>query len=131
MTTCLLRCESPGVDSNIHLYNLLSFYPWGEAMGTSRVVITRLVIASAIVMVLASCGGGGGSSPTLIPGTATAGGYNLSVFITAPTAPQHPDSIVQLGSSIFIAYQNAGEVKDGSVPGITNAVVQYDLQGNL
>ncbi|AIY40887.1 hypothetical protein LT85_1729 [Collimonas arenae] len=35
-----------------------------------------------------------------------------------------------MGSSIYIAYQNAGEVKDGSVPGITNAIVQYDLKGS-
>jgi hypothetical protein len=38
---------------------------------------------------------------------------------------------VQIGSSIFIGYQNAGDVKDGSNPGLTNSVVQYDLKGNL
>jgi len=42
-----------------------------------------------------------------------------------------PDSIVQLGKSVYIGYQNAGDVKDGSVPGLTNTVVQYDLNANL
>jgi hypothetical protein len=42
-----------------------------------------------------------------------------------------PDSIVQMGKSIFIGYQNAGDVKDGSNPSLTNSVVQYDLKANL
>jgi hypothetical protein len=39
----------------------------------------------------------------------------------------HPDSIIQVGTTLFIGYQNAGDVKDGSVPGLMNEVVQYDL----
>jgi len=98
-------------------------------MDMSKLVIARLVAASAIG-VLSACGGGG-SSQAPPPNTATANGYTLTVFVQAPKPTQHPDSIVQMGSSVFIAYQNAGEVKDGSDPTITNAVVQYDLSGNV
>ena len=90
-----------------------------------------LVVGSALA--LAACGGSDSSrSSTLpVPNTATASGFTLSVFATAPMATMKPDSIVQFGNMVFVAYQNAGEVKDGSVPGITNAVVQYDLSGNM
>jgi hypothetical protein len=67
----------------------------------------------------------------MIPNTATAPGYTLSVFVKAPTSTQKPDSIVQMGSNIFIGYQNAGDVKDGSNPALTNSVVEYDLKANL
>lgn len=95
---------------------------------------TSIALMISVVMALSACGGGSDNpSPvaaTPIPNTATAAGYTLAVFAQAPSATQKPDSIVQLGSSVFIGYQNAGEVKDGSVPGITNQVVQYDLNGN-
>jgi hypothetical protein len=99
-------------------------------MNTNKFVTARLLTTLAIATVLSACGGGGGSqSPP--PNTAVANGYALSVFAQAPNSTQRPDSIVQMGNSIFIAYQNAGEVKDGSDPTIANAVVQYDLSGNL
>lgn len=95
----------------------------------------KFVIALAIVTVLSACSGGdqsvppGGQGP---PANAvTANGYSLSVFVQAPSATQHPDSIVRMGSSLFIGYQNAGDVKDGTNPNLTNSVVQYDLSGNL
>ncbi len=95
--------------------------------------MNKPVLAGALVGVLAlsACGGDSTSTPTTmpVPNTATAAGFTLSVFATAPSATSKPDSIVSMGSSVYIAYQNAGEVKDGSVPGITNAVVQYDLSG--
>ena len=102
-------------------------------MDTNKFAIAKLVIASTMVTILSACGGGGSSGgPAGIPqGVALASGYSISVFAKAPMTTQRPDSIIQVGSSIFVAYQNAGEVKDGSVPGITNAVVQYDLSGNL
>ena len=102
-------------------------------MDANKFAIARLVIGSAMVTVLSACGGGGGNSgPAAIPpGVALASGYSISVFAKAPMTTQRPDSIIQAGSSVFVAYQNAGEVKDGSVPGITNAVVQYDLSGNV
>ncbi len=102
-------------------------------MGTNKFAIAKLVIASTMVTILSACGGGGSNGgPAGIPlGVALANGYSISVFAKAPMTTQRPDSIIQAGSSVFVAYQNAGEVKDGSVPGITNAVVQYDLSGNL
>jgi hypothetical protein len=100
-------------------------------MDTNRFVVARLAIALAFVAVLSACGGGGNSSPATIPNVALAGGYGLSVFAQAPLATQRPDSILLSGNTVFVAYQNAGEVKDGSDPTITNAVVQYDLSGNL
>ena len=67
---------------------------------------------------------------TPVADTRTATGYGLSVFVTAPKSTMHPDSIVLQGSTIYIGYQNAGDVKDGSVPGLTNTVIGYDFQGN-
>jgi hypothetical protein len=71
------------------------------------------------------------ANPATVPNTATASGYALSVWVTAPKPTMKPDSIVLLGSNIYIGYQNAGDVKDGSVPGLTNSVVQYDFSANL
>lgn len=66
--------------------------------------------------------------PTTPPAnTATATGYTLSVWVKAPTATMKPDSIVRFNNTVFIAYQNAGEVKDGSVPGVMNTIIQYDF----
>ena len=96
---------------------------------TSR--LTLLAIAAS----LAACGGSSNSTPTVtaavaVPNTASATGLILSVFAQAPTATSKPDSIVQMGGNVYIAYQNAGEVEDGSVAGVSNAIVQYDLAGN-
>ena len=79
---------------------------------------------------MGACGdSSGGSKP--VPFTATAPDYKLSVFVVAPTSTMKPDSIVLMGTSIYIGYQNAGDVKDGSNPALTNSVVQYDLKANL
>lgn len=91
----------------------------------------------AIALSLASCGGDGNPasaalSTTSTPAnTATASGLSLTVFAQAPASNNKPDSIVQSGNTIFIGYQNAGDVKDGSVAGLVNSVVQYDLSGNV
>lgn len=98
----------------------------------------RLVsISFAVAAVLAACGGGSlpnpptpPTPPAPVPNTATANGLTLSVFANAPNANSKPDSIVQFGGSVYIGYQMVGDVKDGSVPGLTNTVVQYDLKGN-
>jgi hypothetical protein len=97
---------------------------------------TVVGIALALSGWVGGCGGGGHSTTTpttstTVPNTAVAPGYNLSVFVVAPATTMHPDSIIQVGSSIFIGYQNTGDVKDGSVPGLTNEVVQYDLTTNV
>jgi hypothetical protein len=92
---------------------------------------TVVGIALSFCAWLGGCGGGSHKStpppPAKVPNTATATGYTLSVFITAPTKTMKPDSIIQVGSNLFIGYQNAGDVKDGSVPGLMNEVVEYDL----
>jgi hypothetical protein len=100
-----------------------------------------LLSAMSAAALLTACGGGSSSSPGIpgsapvntaqVPNTATASGYSLSVFATAPSAKAKPDSIVQYKNTVFIGYQMAGDVKDGSVPGLTNTVVQYDLNGNV
>src|ERR1700681_4710509 len=103
--------------------------------------IIAIVVPLALSACLSGCGGpppGTPASSTTItpppgpvPNTATASGFTLSIFVKAPAATMKPDSIVQLGNSVYIGYQNAGDVKDGSVPGLTNTVVQYDLNANL
>ena len=85
---------------------------------------------------IGGCGGGGHKSTgpttsTTVPNTAVATGYNLSVFVTAPATNLHPDSIIQVGTTLFIGYQMSGDVKDGSNPALTNQVVQYDLTANV
>lgn len=101
-------------------------------MNASRYLIAKLVIALAIVTTLSACDNGGSSNgPATIPNVGLAPGYGISVFVQAPSATQKPDSIVQMGNTVFIGYQQSGDVKDGSVPGLTNQVVQYDLSGNL
>lgn len=97
---------------------------------------TSIAVMVSVVMALSACGGSDNPSPAAtsaaaVPNTATASGYSLSVFAKAPSSNLKPDSIVMMGSNVFIGYQNGGEVKDGSVPGITNQVVEYDLSGNV
>jgi hypothetical protein len=86
-----------------------------------------LAVSLALSACLSNCGNNSTSSLQLPAGAATASGYTLSVFIKAPMSTMKPDSIIQVGTTIFIGYQNAGDVKDGSVPGLTNEVLQYDL----
>jgi len=100
-------------------------------------VLKVLGIALALSAWLGGCGGSshhtatGPTTSTTVPNTAVAPGYNLSVFTTAPATNMHPDSIIQVGTSLFIGYQMAGDVKDGSNPALTNQVIQYDLTANV
>jgi hypothetical protein len=102
--------------------------------------ITAITAALALCACLSACSGGKlpdppatppAPSPSTIPNTATAKGYTLSIFVKAPLSTEKPDSIILFGNTIYIGYQNAGDVKDGSVPGLTNEVVQYDVNANL
>ena len=107
-----------------------------------RMLRMNFIFATAVCLTLCGCLGCGGThafpagsrdvAPLSTPpaNTATAAGYTLSVWVKAPDAASKPDSIVQFGNSVFIGYQKAGDVKDGSVPGLTNTVVQYDLNAN-
>ena len=107
----------------------------------SKSLITTIVV-SLVFLGLCGCGSRGNNVPlpsgtavpqpnaTPVTNTSTATGYGLSVFVTAPTSTMHPDSIVRLGSTIYIGYQNTGDVKDGSNPSLKNTIIGYDFQGN-
>ena len=104
------------------------------------------ITAIAVSLVLSACLSGCGANKNTLPppsgasvpqpnqtpvaNTRTATGYGLSVFVTAPSSTMHPDSIVRMGSTVYIGYQNAGDVKDGSNPSLTNTIVAYDFNGN-
>ncbi len=99
----------------------------------ARTVVGVVLAISAWV---GGCGGGshhstGPTTSTTVPNTAVATGYNLSVYVTAPATNLHPDSIIQVGTTLFVGYQMTGDVKDGSNPALTNQVVQYDLTANV
>ena len=110
-----------------------------------RILRMNSIIAIVVPLALSACLSGCGGPPPGTPisgtninpppgpvvNTATATGFTLSIFVKAPASTMKPDSIVQLGNSVYIGYQNAGDVKDGSVPGLTNTVVQYDLNAKL
>jgi len=86
-------------------------------------------IALALSAWVGGCGGGGYRSTTQ-PNTAVAPGYRLSVFAAAPASNLKPDSIIQVGTNLFVGYQMSGDVKDGSNPAQTNQVIEYDLTAN-
>ena len=94
-----------------------------------------IVLGVALALSLTACNDSSSSNstsaPAPVPNTAAEAGFTLSVFANAPDSSSKPDSIVQFGSSVYIGYQHAGDVKDGSVPTLTNTVVQYDLKGNV
>jgi hypothetical protein len=76
-------------------------------------------------------------SPISVPSsvTATQGStYAISVFAKAPGALV-PDDLVQLGTSVFILYQDKNINPDGTLaPGVTSAqaeVIEYDEKGNV
>ena len=103
----------------------------------------KFIIATAVSWALCASLGCGGShiwpagARTFAPpsgapaNTATASGFTLSTFVKAPKSTMVPDSIVRFGNTIYIGYQNAGEVKDGSVPGIMDTVIQYDFNATV
>jgi len=95
-------------------------------MRTSKMLAVSLALSAC----LTNCGNSSRTLVQLPVGIAAAVGYKVSVFIKAPLPTEKPDSIIQVGTTLFIGYQNAGDVKDGSVPGLMNEVVQYDLTTN-
>src|ERR1700736_4949832 len=88
-----------------------------------RILRMNSIIAIVVPLVLSACLSGCGgpppgtpaSSTTItpppgpVPNTATASGFTLSIFVKAPAATMKPDSIVQLGNSVYIGYQDARE----------------------
>jgi len=92
----------------------------------------RMVVGVALTFSawVGGCGGGIYHS-TAQPNTAVATGYSLSVFAAAPASNLKPDSIIQVGTDLFVGYQMSGDVKDGSDPTLTNQVIEYDLTANV
>ena len=105
-----------------------------------------LVIPAAALSVLLSCDGNSGgpatsgsttpSAPSSVPSSvqATQSGYTLSVFAKAP-GTLLPDDMVQIGSTVFVVYQDNNDNPDGTIAaGVTSAqseVIEYDLNGNV
>jgi hypothetical protein len=98
-------------------------------------------ISVAIASALCACGGSSNEvTPsgrvTSIPSSVqlTSGSYSLSIF-AQPQGVLRPDDIVQVGSNIFIVYQDNNYLPDGTLaPGVTAAqseVVEFDLNGNI
>jgi hypothetical protein len=102
-------------------------------------IVAAASIALAISIV--ACSGGNSSKttgsgipvPTSVMGT-QGSNYKISVFAKAAGTLQ-PDDIVQLGSSIFVIYQDPNVNPDGTLPsGVTSAqaeVLEYDMNGNV
>ena len=100
-----------------------------------------LLVYSALVAVSA-CSGSANvplspalpSPSTTIPvpaGVTATSGYRVSVFTAPPSGSTNPDSVVEVGNSVFIAYGD--NVNPDGTPGPTGKtqteVVQYDLTG--
>ena len=100
------------------------------------------VIAGSLVLCafLSGCGSNTNNQPiqagvpqpdqTVVPNTRVATGYGLSYFVMSPKPTMHPDSITVLNSTVYICYQNTGDVKDGSDPNLKNTIIAYDVNGN-
>jgi hypothetical protein len=106
----------------------------------------RLRPAAGLIVltgILAGCSNTAPAPPTVLPPTipvpssvtATQGStYSISVFAKAPGTLQ-PDDLLQLGTSVFVIYQDTNVNPDGTfVPGVTEGkaeVVEYDEKGNV
>ena len=100
-------------------------------------------VVASIASALCACGGSStpvtpnpSGSVTNIPSSVqlTNGIYSLSVFAQAQ-GELRPDDILQLGSNVFIIYQDNNYLPDGTLaPGVTAAqseVIEFDLNGNI
>lgn len=104
--------------------------------------LRSVAICIALAIVLVGCSGNSSkssSSSTTIPVPAGVEGtqgsaYTISVFAKAPGALV-PDDMVQMGTSVFVIYQDTNINPDGTLaPGVTSAqaeVIEYDLKGNV
>ena len=103
---------------------------------------SNALIAAVIASGLCACGDNSSNeatpsgSVTNIPSSVqlTSGSYSLSVFAQAQGSLR-PDDIVQLGSNVFIVYQDNNYLPDGTLaPGVSAAqseVIEFDLNGNI
>jgi len=107
---------------------------------------TGTILALPLIVALASCNSEGGPSTLtpqprplppasnngIVPASVSAtSGYTVSVF-AAPSGSTKPDSIVQIGKSIFVGFGDT--VNPDGTPGggkSQTEVLQYDLSGKL
>jgi hypothetical protein len=102
-----------------------------------------LVSAASTALLALLCGCGSSSNSFTSNGTvpasvSAASGYKVSVFATSSEAGKstNPDSIVQLGSNVFVGYGDAVN-PDGTVPNSNppvqgqTEVIEYDMTGKV
>ena len=99
-----------------------------------------VTILAVLGILVTGCSGSGSSSggsaipvPSSVQGT-QGNSYTISVFAKAPGALQ-PDDMLQMGSSVFVVYQDTNVNPDGTlVSGVSTAqaeVIEYDLNGKV
>ena len=103
------------------------------------------LLSLTVMLTMAGCSANGASS-TLTPMPVPPGngigvpsavkavdGYRVTVFAGPPSGSMSPDSVVQIGSSVFVGF--AGGVNPDGTPGpsgkSTSEIVQYDLGGKF
>jgi hypothetical protein len=110
-----------------------------HSKNTSTAWTTRALLVLTAAALVPACGGGSGAPPGAPPLPAGVvqlqAGYVLSVFATSPAGSTKPDSIVQVGNSVYVSYQD-GLNSDGTIPPANTVqgnseVCQYDMSGNL
>jgi hypothetical protein len=103
------------------------------------------VLVLSLAMGLSGCNSGGGSAPAVAPlpppnnaaavpaGVVATAGYKVSVFAVMPSGSAKPDSIVQIGSNVFIAVGD--DVGPDGTPGPSGKqnveILEYTLSGTL
>jgi hypothetical protein len=101
------------------------------------------VLSFSLIVAIAGCGGNGTTPSGGLPapnnatavraGVTATSGYSVSVFAVMPSTSTGPDSIVQIGSSIFVGVGD--DLQPDGTPGPskkTNVeILQYGLDGTL
>jgi hypothetical protein len=103
------------------------------------------VLVLALLTAVSGCSGSSGSAPAVAPlplpntsikvpaGVVSTTGYKVSVFAVMPNTSTSPDSIVQIGSRVFIGVGD--DVGPDGTPGPSGKknveILEYDLSGNL
>src|SRR5271165_757807 len=107
---------------------------------------TTSFLALCFVVALAACNSNNSSpnpNPTPLPtptnnctlpaSVVAASGFSVHCFAASPSGSTNPDSIVQIGRSVFVGYGDDVNPDGTAGPSgkTTNEIVQYDLSGNL
>jgi hypothetical protein len=105
---------------------------------------TDTILVLPFVLAMAGCGGSGSppaanplpppSNNISVPSSVNAvSGYHVSTFAAPPSASTKPDSIVQIGNSVFVGFGD--DVNPDGTPGPSGKtqveIVRYDLSGKL